>query len=421
MVDSAKLKNGAAVKTAFDEYTIIKQVGSGGNGRVVSAQNSNGESVAIKFIERNVSSDKLKRFKNEIYFCEQHKHKNIVEIQDRGYAVLDDKEYIFYVMPLYKETLRDKMKTNLSPEQAVAIFIGLLEGLSYAHKKGTIHRDIKPENIMFKADSLEPIICDFGIAHFADEELLTIIETKKSDRMANFQYAAPEQRIKGKQATGESDIYAIALILNEMFTGEIPQAANYTTIESAAPEYKFLDEIFVQIYKQNPFDRLYPEEKILTEMKVLAEQYKRDQEKIKLQNTINDLITPEHFEISIIDKQYHNGKIVFIMDKNIPQRWFHIITQEVFSHGAMKGYEKYKLIKGNTNELCMPLRGNEREDTMRKIWDNVIDWVRSVNNIYSNWLKEEAKEEQRRKENARKEAIEKIERENALADIIKNL
>ena len=239
--------------------------------------------------------------------------------------------------------------------------------------------------------------------------------------MANFQYAAPEQRIKGKQATGESDIYAIALILNEMFTGEIPQAANYTTIESAAPEYKFLDEIFVQIYKQNPFDRLYPEEKILTEMKVLAEQYKRDQEKIKLQNTINDLITPEHFEISIIDKQYHNGKIVFIMDKNIPQRWFHIITQEVFSHGAMKGYEKYKLIKGNTNELCMPLRGNEREDTMRKIWDNVIDWVRSVNNIYSNWLKEEAKEEQRRKENARKEAIEKIERENALADIIKNL
>ena len=334
MVDSVKLKNGAAVKTAFDEYTIIKQVGAGGNGRVFSAQNSNGESVAIKFIERNVSSDKLKRFKNEIYFCEQHKHKNIVEIQDRGYAVLDDKEYVFYVMPLYKETLRDKMKTNLSPEEVVVIFTGLLEGLSYAHKNGTIHRDIKPENIMFKADSLEPIICDFGIAHFADEELLTIIETKKSDRMANFQYAAPEQRIKGKEATGQTDIYAAALILNEMFTGEIPQAANYTTIESVDSEYKFLDEIFVQIYKQNPFDRLYPEEKILTEMKVLAEQYRRDQEKIKLQNTIDDLITPEHFEISIMDKQYRNGNIVFIMDRDIPQRWFHIMTQEAFSNSS---------------------------------------------------------------------------------------
>lgn len=96
------MKHGETIKTAFDEYVLIKQVGSGGNGRVFSATNMNKENVAIKFVERNISASKLKRFKNEIHFCEYHKHKNIVEILDRGYVVLDGTEYVFYVMPRKK-------------------------------------------------------------------------------------------------------------------------------------------------------------------------------------------------------------------------------------------------------------------------------------------------------------------------------
>ena len=84
---------GAKIQTAFDEYTLIKQVGSGGNGHVFSAESSTGDSVAIKFVEKNIPTNKLKRFKNEIFFCERHSHKNIVEILDRGYVVLDNTEY----------------------------------------------------------------------------------------------------------------------------------------------------------------------------------------------------------------------------------------------------------------------------------------------------------------------------------------
>ena len=298
-VEVKKMKKGTVVKTAFDEYILIEQVGSGGNGRVFSATNGHGESVAIKFVERTLSAGKLKRFKNEIHFCENHKYKNIVEILDRGYVILDSTEYVFYVMPLYAETLRDKMKAKINPENAVTIFIGLIEGLSYAHKTGTIHRDIKPENIMFKACSLEPIICDFGIAHFAEDELLTIIETKKGDRMANFQYAAPEQRVKGEVATAQTDIYAAALILNEMFTGEIPQAVDHKTIASVAPDYAYLDDVFAQLFKQNAEDRLYPEDKILTEMKVRAEQYHRDQEKLKLQKVVDEATSPGDFNLAL--------------------------------------------------------------------------------------------------------------------------
>lgn len=112
-VKTVKLKKGTVVKTAFDEYTLVEQVGSGGNARVFSAQNGSGEQYAIKLIERNISGDKLKRFKNEIAFCEQHQHKNIVSILDRGYAYLDDKDYVFYVMPLFEDTLRKKSRQEL--------------------------------------------------------------------------------------------------------------------------------------------------------------------------------------------------------------------------------------------------------------------------------------------------------------------
>ena len=416
-----KMKNGTVVKTAFDEYTLIRQIGEGGNGRVFCATNGNMDSVAIKFVKRNISISKLKRFRNEIHFCEHHKHKNIVEILDRGYVTLDNIEYVFYVMPLYAETLRDKMSAKINPEDAVAIFSGLIEGLGYAHRQGTIHRDIKPENIMFKAGSLEPIICDFGIAHFAEEELLTVIETKKSDRMANFQYAAPEQRAKGGTATPQTDIYAAALLLNEMFTGEIPQAGDYKTIASVAPAYKFMDDVFAQLFKQKATDRMYPEQKILTEMKVRAEMYFKEQDKAKLQKVVTEVVVTDSFEASIVAKEYHDGNIVFIMDRDIPNEWFQIITTESFSHTAMSGYETHQLKKGKKNELYMRLRGNEAEHTIKSVVCYVSEWIPIVNRIYSNRLKSNAEKEQRRKEAERKAEIQKLEKEKALAAIIANL
>ena len=67
--------------------------------------------------------------------------------------------------------------------------------------------------------------------------------------MANFQYAAPEQRKKGGVSTPQTDIYAAGLILNEMFTGEIAQASDYKKIGDVAPEYSYLDKIFSDMFK----------------------------------------------------------------------------------------------------------------------------------------------------------------------------
>lgn len=274
-----RLKKGAVIHTAFSSFTIEKQIGSGGNGRVFAAVDDEGSKVAVKFVSANESRVKRKRLKNEVYFCETHSHPNIVKILDRGYAEFEDGDYIFYVMPLYGETLRRKMERGVPHQDAVLIFSGLLSGLIYAHDQGAIHRDIKPENVLFASGSVEPVICDFGIAHFSEENLITAIETKQSDRLANFQYAAPEQRLKGAEIGVTADLYAVGLILNEMFTGQIPQAADYITISKVAPDYGYLDDLFCQLYLQNPLDRLQSAQEVLEKLDLLVAENSDSQSK----------------------------------------------------------------------------------------------------------------------------------------------
>lgn len=268
--NTVKLKKRVEVQSAFNTYTLVKQVGQGGNGRVFQATDKDGDIVAIKFLSRELEYKRLKRFKNETFFCLSHEHNNIVPICDYGTA---GNAYIFYVMPLYTSTLRELMKKGIKHEDISTIFVGLLNGLSYAHKNGAIHRDIKPENILFRGNNPDPVIADFGIAHFTDDNLKTIVETNPKEKIANFQYAAPEQRNLQGKILPQTDIYSAGLILNEMFTGEIPVASGYKRIGDVDPMYQYLDVLFEKLFVQNPEKRLYPEENIIKEMILLAENY----------------------------------------------------------------------------------------------------------------------------------------------------
>ena len=182
------------VQTAYDSYTVHKQIGEGGNGYVYKVSNSAGSELALKLLNPKSNSEKRKRFKNELGFCERNEHKNIITVIDRG--VIDNAP--FYVMPLYHGSLRDLMKSGIKPDKILPMFSQMLDGVEAAHLKKVIHRDLKPENILFDHDSERPIIADFGIAHFEEENLVTIVETRDGSRLANFQYAAPEQCMRGQ-------------------------------------------------------------------------------------------------------------------------------------------------------------------------------------------------------------------------------
>lgn len=419
---NGKLGKGSFVQTAYGSYTLGQKIGAGGNGQVFEAKDTDGEVVAIKFLEKNKSAKKLKRFKNEINFCENHPHKNIVQILDRGYARFSNIDYAFYVMPKYEKTLRQKMKDGMTSEEKVQVFIGILDGLKFAHEHEAIHRDIKPENILFKENSNEPVICDFGIAHFAEEELLTLVETNIGDRMANFWYAAPEQYSRNENKVFFStDIYSAALILNEMFTGEIPKASGYKKIGDFDEEYKYLDEIFERLFKQNPAERLYPEDKIITEMKLLAEKYKNEKEIARLQSVIDESITPVEFVPEITGMNINDdGDLVLQFDRDLPREWCDTIIDGNYDCGFFWGYEHNKLRRISVRELVMPIRGiNESE--LKTLVGHIKGWVTNGSALYNSNVKKALVRRQREEESARKEEIKRLESQNRLNDILAGL
>ena len=250
-----RLGKGVEVFTTFSRYMLQSQVGEGGNSNVFSAVDENRQQVAIKFLKPDA---RLDRFKNEIRFCENATHPNIIHVIDRGVIELQEVRRPFLVMPLFKHSLRKRIKNGLLPKQAVSIFVGLLAGLKEAHGKGIIHRDIKPENILFAENSDVPVIADFGIAHFPPEIAATLVVTTADARMANRNYAAPEQLRPGATVGPSVDLFALGRILNEMFTGENPQAIGFRTIQEVNPSYAYLDELVENLFQQAPDRRLFP-------------------------------------------------------------------------------------------------------------------------------------------------------------------
>lgn len=241
-----------AYRSAFRTYVIVERIGEGGSGAVYKVADSDSNHYALKVLDPNkATSQKLKRFQNEIRFCQLTTHKNVIRVLDTG-STADGRS--FYVMELYPGTLQEMMG-RLAPEEILPAFSQILNGVEAAHLKSVAHRDLKPQNILCDPGKKLYVIADFGIAGFAEEELYTIVETEQNERLANFQYAAPEQRTRGREVGPNADVYALGLMLNQMFTGEIPLGTQFKKIGTAALQFAYLDEVVDKMMRQDPAQR----------------------------------------------------------------------------------------------------------------------------------------------------------------------
>lgn len=254
--NDANMKNPREFDTALENYKVEKILGEGGSGRVYLTKDSKGNEFAIKYLRPElVLSDRLNRFKNELEFSRINTHPNILSLRDYGFVEMESKKIPFYVMRLYPSNLRQLISSGLVPEMAYELFQKMLYGIEEAHRNDIWHRDIKPENILIDSSDSSLVIADFGIAHFSEDELYTAVQTQKSERLANFQYAAPEQRTKGSQVDQRADIYALGLILNEMFTGETPSGTEYMKVSEKSKAFSYLDAIVEHMIRQSPKKR----------------------------------------------------------------------------------------------------------------------------------------------------------------------
>jgi Protein kinase domain len=198
-------------------YRIDGVLGEGGMGVVYRAtQLSLNRVVALKLLAGGLSDDAgfRARFQREAKLQATLEHEHIVPVYEAGQA----EHGLFMAMRLIDgPTLKDLiLERQLDPRRSLRILAQVAQALDAAHDAGLIHRDIKPQNILIEqADRV--YLADFGLIKAPDEARLT----DTGQFIGTIDYVAPEQ-IQGEPATATSDCYALAGVLYECLTGEVP-------------------------------------------------------------------------------------------------------------------------------------------------------------------------------------------------------
>lgn len=109
-----------------------------------------------------------------------------------------------------------------------AVFLGLLDVLSYLHAHGVCHRDLKPSNILVDWESELPphvTLLDLGLAASIESESPRTKSggsiTRSGIPIGSPRYMSPEQ-CKGRQICRESDVYSVGVMLYEALCGRHP-------------------------------------------------------------------------------------------------------------------------------------------------------------------------------------------------------
>ena len=197
-----------------ERYRIVGLLGQGGMGEVYRANDLKlGQPVALKFLPQAIAKNQqmLARFHAEVRIARQVSHPNVCRVYDIGEA---DGSTFLSMEYVDGENLHSLLRRigRLPPDKAVEIARKLCAGLAAAHDKGVLHRDLKPANIMIDGRG-QVLIADFGLAALAGQLDGTNV------RDGTPAYMAPEQ-LAGKEASVRSDLYALGLVLHEMFTGK---------------------------------------------------------------------------------------------------------------------------------------------------------------------------------------------------------
>ncbi len=195
-------------------WRIAGMLGRGGMGEVYRADDLTlGQSVALKFLPAGLESneDRLARFFNEVRLARQVSHANVCRVYDVGEV---DGQRFLSMEYVDGEDLSSLIRRigRPSPEKALEIARQTCAGIAAAHAKGILHRDLKPSNIMIDGDG-RVRITDFGLAALAAAVDGAEIRAGTPD------YMSPEQ-LEGIEVTARSDVYALGLVLYELFTGK---------------------------------------------------------------------------------------------------------------------------------------------------------------------------------------------------------
>jgi serine/threonine-protein kinase len=212
---------------ALGPYTLLKEIGGGGMGRVFEARHSLlRRRAAIKVIAQvQASEEQLRRFDLEAKMTSALCHPNTVVVFDYGRTRRGD---FYYAMEYVNGINLERLVHQHGPQPAPRVRHLLVQAcgaLSEAHGLGLVHRDIKPGNLMVGVNGG---IFDFvKVLDFGLVRVTRGVEAGKSGRgnlLGTPRYMAPEA-FASSQSGPRADLYALGCVAYFLLTGQEPFAA----------------------------------------------------------------------------------------------------------------------------------------------------------------------------------------------------
>jgi eukaryotic-like serine/threonine-protein kinase len=202
----------------ISHYRIVEKLGAGGMGVVYQALDLKLErTVALKFLPHDAAVDARdkERFLREARSASALDHENIGVIH--GLEESEDGQ-LFIVMGYYEgETLQKVLRRGgLAVGEGLQLAVQVARGLAAAHARKIVHRDIKPSNIIITPTGVVKIV-DFGLARVAATPSMTQSVVVSGTPA----YMSPEQTTGGV-VDPRSDVWALGVVMVEMFTGAHP-------------------------------------------------------------------------------------------------------------------------------------------------------------------------------------------------------
>jgi serine/threonine protein kinase len=220
----------AADSTIAGRYRLAALIGEGGMASVWRAEDETlKRSVAIKLLYFGAHRDAqatVEHFLREARIAASIQHRNVIHTVDFGTTELGVPYMVMEL--LHGESLAARLERapRLEMEEVVRLASLTLRGLAAVHDAGIVHRDLKPQNVFLQqdAEAVYPKILDFGISRSlaASAERPSAVATQQGLVVGTPHYMAPEQARGETDIDKRADIYAMAVMIYEAITGQMP-------------------------------------------------------------------------------------------------------------------------------------------------------------------------------------------------------